>query len=190
MRKNPPNKSENSYIDKLARIHDNVNIDEAVYVGAFCLIGSSPEIKGFTGPGYGVVIRSGTTLTGFSTVDAGSKIATEIGRNCLIMKHCHIGHDVVIGNNVTMSPYACVGGHSVIWPYAVMGMHSVIHQNHELAPGAMLGMGCVLPKSAKTEPFTIYTGNGQRLRDNYKLIDSLTAEEVQRLTEAWNNRNK
>ena len=190
MRKKTQNQSENSYIDKKARIYPNVTIENGVYAGAFCLIGSIPEIKGFTGPDYGVVIRSGTTLTGFSTVDAGSKIATEIGRNCLIMKHCHIGHDAIIGDNVTMSPFASVGGHSIIWAYAVLGMHSVVHQNHELAPGAMLGMNCILPKSANTEPFTIYTGNGQRLRDNYKLIDSLPIEEVQMLLAVWENRNK
>lgn len=190
MRKKTQSQSGGNYIDKLARIYENVTIEDRVYVGAFCLIGSSPEIKGFTGPDYGVVIRSGTTITGFATVDAGSKRATQIGGNCFIMKHSYIGHDAIIGDNVTMSPFASVGGHSIIWSYAVLGMHSVIHQNHELAPGAMLGMGCVLPKSVSTTPFTIYTGNGQRLRDNYKLIDSLPAEEVKELTEAWNNRNK
>lgn len=179
-----------NYIDKFARIYPNVTIDAGVYVGAFCIIGSSPEIKGFTGPDYGVIIRAGTRITGTTSIDAGSKRSTEVGKNCFIMEHCHIGHDAIIGHDVTMSPFACVGGHSVIWPYAVLGIGCAIHQNHELAPGAMLGMGCVLPKSAKTEPFTIYGGVGMRLRENTKLINELPDEEVQRLVTAWENRNK
>jgi len=178
------------YIDNRALIYDSnkVTIEDDVYIGPFCMIGGEPEIKGFIGSDYGVVIRSGTVITGLASIDAGSQITTEIGQDCMIMKHCHVGHDAIVMHNVTMSPYASIGGHSIIWPYAVLGMHSCIHQHHELAPGAMLGMGCVLPKSAKTEPFTIYTGHGQRLRENTKLLNSLPTELVNELVDKWNNR--
>lgn len=178
------------YIDKQALIYDSnkVTIEENVYIGPFCMIGGEPEIKGFIGPDYGVVIRSGTIITALASVDGGSKRTTEVGMDCYITKKCYVGHDAILMNNIVMSPNSTIGGHCVIWPYAVLGMHSCIHQYHELAPGAMLGMGCVLPKSAKTEPFTIYTGHGQRLRENTKLLNSLPTELVNELVDKWNNR--
>lgn len=178
-----------SYAHPSAVIHTNAILEDGVYIGPFCLIGASPEIKGYTGAQWGVVIRKDAKLQGMITIDAGSVRPTEIGA-AYIMKHCHVGHDAIVDDNVTMSPFASVGGHSRIWPYAVMGMHSVIHQHHELAPGAMLAMGCVLPKSVQTEPFTIYVGSGQRLRENTKLLKELPQAEVERLYALWENRNK
>lgn len=178
-----------SYIHPSAIIHPGCIIEPGVYIGPCCVIGAPSEITGYTGAQYGVIIRTGARLEGLISVDAGSHRPTEI-KAAHIMKHAHVGHDAIIMDGVVMSPGAVVGGHSVVYDKAVMGIRSAIHQNHELAPGAMLGMGCVLPKSVQTEPFTIYVGSGQRLRENSKLLKELPQKEVERLYALWENRNK
>lgn len=176
-----------SYIHPSAIIYPGVVIEPGAYIGPCCMIGGAPEVTGYTGPQMGVIIRTGARLEGLVTVDAGTNRPTEVCAAHL-MKHCHVGHDAIIQNGVVMSPGAVVGGHSVIWEKAVMGIGSAIHQNHELAPGAMLGMRAILPKSVKTEPFTIYIGSGQRLRENSKLLNSITIDEANRLVAKWENR--
>lgn len=178
-----------SYIHPSAIIYPGVVIEPGAYIGPCCMIGGPPEITGYTGPQMGVIIRTGARLEGMITVDAGTVRPTEVGAAHL-MKHCHVGHDAIVMAGVVMSPGATVGGHSVIWEKAVMGIGSAIHQNHELAPGAMLGMRCILPKSVKTEPFTIYIGNGQRLRQNTKLLNELPEAEIERMYDLWENRRK
>lgn len=176
-----------SYIHPTAVIYPGVTIEPGAYIGPCCIIGAPSEITGYTGAQYGVIIRTGARLEGLVSVDAGSVRPTEI-KAAHLMKQTHVGHDAIVMDGVKMSPGAVVGGHSVIYDEAVMGIRSAIHQNHDLAPGAMLGMGCVLPKATKTEPFTIYVGSGQRLRENTKLLNSLTPEEVERLIEKWEQR--
>lgn len=176
-----------SYIHPSAIIHPGCIIEPGVYIGPCCVIGAPSEITGYTGAQYGVIIRTGARLEGLISVDAGSHRPTEI-KAAHIMKHAHVGHDAIIMDGVVMSPGAVVGGHSVVYDKAVMGIRSAIHQNHALAPGAMLGMGCVLPKAKVTEPFAIYIGSGQRLRENSKLLNSLTIDEVIALVAKWESR--
>lgn len=175
------------YRHETAVIYPGVVIEDGAYIGPFCMIGGTPEIKGYTGPQAGVIIRTGAVLEGFVTIDAGSERPTEV-KAAYLMKKAHVGHDALIMNNAVLSPGAIVGGHSIVWDYAVLGMGAAIHQKHEIAPGAMLGALSFLPKKVITEPFTIYIGSGQRQRENSKLLNSLTIDEAAALVAKWEAR--
>ena len=89
------------------------DIHSSAIIGPYCLIGEPPEWKGKE-ENKGVVIGARTILTGLVTVDGGAERPTEIGADCYLMKHSHVGHDCIIKDNDTISCGAKIGGHTII----------------------------------------------------------------------------
>lgn len=136
----------------------NVTIEENVYIGPFCIIGAPAEWKGNEHISKGVIIKSGTRITGLVTIDSGVNNPTIIEENCYLMKHSHIGHDALIGKNVTISCGAKVGGHAVISDNCNLGLNSVIHQKIVVPEGCMIGASAFVGKKSKLEPRRKYAG--------------------------------
>lgn len=151
------------YIHPSAVIGDNVSIEEDVYIGPLCVIGFPAEYRNKEHYDKGVIIKRGTRITGLVTIDAGVDHPTIIGANCYLMKHSHVGHDAVIGYEVTISCGAKIGGHTLLNDYCNIGLNAVIHQNQKIATGVMIGMGAVVTKKLVTEPFKTYAGNPAKL---------------------------
>ena len=105
-----------------------------------------------------MIIRKGTRITGLVTIDSGARIPTTIGENCYLMKHSHVGHDSVLGDNVTVSCGAKIGGHSYIGHHCNLGLNCTIHQKQVIKEGCMIGMGAVVTKALITEPYRKYAG--------------------------------
>jgi UDP-N-acetylglucosamine acyltransferase len=107
----------------------------------------------------GVLIMKGARLEGHVTVDAGGEERTMIGPFSRMLKHSHAGHDSIIGADAVISCGAKIGGHTIIGNDCNIGLNSVIHQRQNIATGAMIGMGSVVTKSLKTQPYRTYAGN-------------------------------
>lgn len=166
MRKLPKAKiSPSAIVHDTAIIYDNVIIEDDVYIGAFCIIGAPAEKKGVD-TNKGVVIKRGAKLHGHNTVDAGTTVRTEVGEDAYIMKHVHIGHDSILGKNVTIAPHATVGGHCILEDAVGMGMNSSIHQRVVVKEKCFIGQGSVLPRGAETEPNTKYVGVARNIGKN------------------------
>lgn len=147
-----------TYIHPTALIGANVLIEEDCYIGPYCVIGFPAEWKGNEDKDYGVIIRKGTRITGMVTIDSGARIPTTIGENCYLMKHSHVGHDVVIDDDVTISCGAKIGGHTYIGKGCNLGLNATIHQKQVIKAGCMIGMGAVVTKALITEPYRKYAG--------------------------------
>jgi UDP-N-acetylglucosamine acyltransferase len=50
----------------------------------------------------------------------------------------HIGHDCVVGNNITMANNAMLGGHCLVEDYVTFGGHTGVHQFVRIGEGAMI----------------------------------------------------
>ena len=50
----------------------------------------------------------------------------------------HVGHDCIVGNNVTMANNAVLGGHCMVEDYVIFGGHSAVHQFVRIGEGAMI----------------------------------------------------
>ena len=146
-------------IHPTAVIGENVTIEDGVYIGPFCIIGFPAEWKGMEGKDCGVIIRKGTRITGHVTIDSGAIRPTEIGENCYLMKHCHIGHDSIIEQDVTISCGVKVGGHTIIRKGCNIGLNAVIHQKQIISENCMIGMGSVVTKKSIVDPGMKYVGN-------------------------------
>ena len=156
-------------IHPTAVIGSNVIIEDDVYIGPYCLIGLEPEWKGHENDNCGVVIKSGTKLTGHVTIDGGGVNPTYIGHNCYLMKHSHVGHDCLIGDNVTLSCGSKIGGHSIIGDNCNVGLNAVVHQHKTVPHSCMIGMGAVITKKLEMKPSSKYVGNPAKyLSENIK----------------------
>jgi sugar O-acyltransferase (sialic acid O-acetyltransferase NeuD family) len=97
--------------------------------------------------GKGTIICPGTILT----------VNIKIGVHCLINLNCTIGHDVVIGDFVTISPGANISGNVTIGNECYIGTNAVIREKISICDNVVIGAGGVVVKNI-TEP-GVYVGN-------------------------------
>jgi UDP-N-acetylglucosamine acyltransferase len=88
---------------------------------------------------------------------------TCIGNNNIILRGGHVGHDVIIENDCTISCNVLLGGFSKVMSGVNCGLGVIIHQYSVLGQYSMLGMGTIVTKSSKIEPGNIYVGSPAKL---------------------------
>lgn len=181
-----------TYIHPSAIIHENVVIEDDVYIGPNCIIGFPPEDKGiFPNTPYSVHICSGVQITGNVTIDAGTIRDTYIGSNCFLMKGVHIGHDCSIGDDTVLAAHAVLAGHIKVGKGANLGIGCLIHPRQTIESYCMLGMGTVIPKKLVIEPFGIYVGNpAKKIGINERGIEknNLSKEQVEAILREFQQR--
>jgi UDP-N-acetylglucosamine acyltransferase len=149
-----------TYIHPTAIIYPNVTIGEGCYIGPYCVIGGPPEhadIDPLNPPTHGVWIGDNVRMYGHNTIDAGMEDHTFIYHDCILMKGAHIGHDVTIWQNTTISCGARIGGHSRINEYSNIGLNAVLHQFTKLETGTMVGASAFV-KGKHLEEWRILAG--------------------------------
>jgi len=90
--------------------------------------------------GHGVVIGSRNVIKEFVAINGGWKHTTRVGDDGFLMGLAHLNHDVVAGDEVTVSGSAVVAGHVVIEDGANLGLGTVVHQYRTVPAGSMIGM--------------------------------------------------
>jgi UDP-N-acetylglucosamine acyltransferase len=156
-----------SFIHETAIIDwDTVKIGEDCYIGPYCVlsncelrgsvrlsshvvIGSPPEITGFTGSGFGVLIGSGVTIREFVTIHSGSKRTTIICADAQVFRHAHIAHDCLVGEAALVSGGAIMCGHAVLGSHAVLAAGAILHQFVVVGAGAFIGAGSFLDRHVR-----------------------------------------
>ncbi|WP_372707265.1 acyl-ACP--UDP-N-acetylglucosamine O-acyltransferase [Brevundimonas sp.] len=131
-----------------ARLLSHVVVQQDTTVGArtvihpFCVIGGDPQHGGYKGEpvrleiGADNVIREHCT---FNRGTPGDRKLTTIGSNGLFMTGAHVGHDAVVGDNVTMANHATLGGHARVGDKVFLGGLSAVHQFGRVGQGAIVG---------------------------------------------------
>lgn len=116
-------------------------------------------MRGHTGPGIPPLVSPDARVEAFVTVDAGVTKPTTIGRSWL-MKHVHIGHDAVIGDDCELAPGTVIGGHCTIGDKVRMGINVSIRPYITVGDGARLGAGAVVVKNVPAGE--VWAGNPAR----------------------------
>ncbi|WP_346621882.1 UDP-N-acetylglucosamine acyltransferase [Blastococcus montanus] len=145
-------------------------IGDRTWIGAHAVIGAAPEIRGHE-PGLpwgghtddlGVEIGDDSTVREFATVHRGTRRPTRIGNRCFVMNKVHLGHDAVVGDDVTLAVSTILGGHVEVGDGANLGLACVLHQRRIVGPGAMVGMSSVVTRDVP--PFAKAFGAPARVR--------------------------
>lgn len=140
-------------INKNVIIEDNVVIKAHVYIDGCTTIGKGTTIwpgavigtktqdlkyrgeKTFVRIGPECDIRECVTIN--SSTGEGTSVT--IGRKCLIMAYCHVGHNTTVGDRVIMSNNATLAGHVTVEDAAIIGGLSGVHQFARIGKHAMVG---------------------------------------------------
>src|SRR5271155_104732 len=129
------------------RLLSNVNVTGVTTIGEetvvypFSSLGTPPQSVRYRGGATKLVIgprcelREGVTMN-TGTEDGGG--ITRIGERCSFMVGSHVGHDCLVGNNVTLANNTVLGGHVGVGDHTFLGGHVAIHQFVRVGEGVMM----------------------------------------------------
>jgi UDP-N-acetylglucosamine acyltransferase len=137
--------------------------DNVIY--QFATVGSRPQDLKYKGEPSELIIGNHNTIREYVSLNpgtAGGGMVTRIGDHNLLMMHCHIAHDCLLGNHNIIANGATLGGHVIVEDYVIVGGLVGIHQFARIGSGAILGAGSMVSKDVP--PFCNATGDRARLR--------------------------
>jgi len=112
-------------------VEGHTEIGAGTFVHSHAVLGGEAQMRNINPPGMRLrigadnIIREGVTISTGS--EAGRGITT-VGDRCYLMAGSHIGHDCVVGNDVTLSNGVQLGGHVRLDEGVIMGGLSAIQQ--------------------------------------------------------------
>jgi UDP-N-acetylglucosamine acyltransferase len=157
-------------IGKQTRVASHVVIEGRTSLGQgntiyqFATIGSRPQDLKYKGEGSELIIGKHNTIREYVSLNpgtAGGGMVTRVGDHNLLMMHCHIAHDCLIGSHNIIANGATLGGHVVVEDHVIVGGLVGIHQFARIGSGAILGAGSMVSKDVP--PFCNATGDRARL---------------------------
>lgn len=130
------------------RLSSHVVIQQDTQVGArtvihpFCVIGGDPQHGGYKGETVRLEVGEDCLVREHSTFNRGTPGGgglTRIGKGCMFMTGAHVGHDAIVGDNVTFANHATLGGHAEIGDRVFLGGLAAVHQFGRVGQGAIIG---------------------------------------------------
>lgn len=123
-------------------------IGDRVKIGAGSVIGKAGfgVVAGPSGPidvpQFGrVIIQDDVTIGALCTIDRGAFDDTIIGLCTKIDNHCHIAHNVIIGQGVIMAAFAGISGSVEIGDYAMLGGRVGVGDHFKIGRNAKIAAG-------------------------------------------------
>ena len=130
------------------RLASHVVVQQDTRVGArtvihpFCVLGGDPQHGGYKGEAVRLEIGEDCLVREHSTFNRGTPVGgglTRIGKGCLFMTGAHVGHDAIVGDNVTFANHATLGGQTEIGDRVFLGGLAAVHQFGRVGQGAIIG---------------------------------------------------
>ena len=123
---------------RTSRSVSHVNITGKTSIGArtrvfpFAVLGSEPQVRGFSGRDHGPRHRRGQRHPRVRVDPHRARAkgggCTRIGDDNLIMNNVHIAHDCQVGSHCELAAFSGIGGHVVIEDHVVLGGMTGVHQ--------------------------------------------------------------
>ena len=145
-------------------IQGRTSIGQANVFFPFATVGTIPQDLKYKGEPSTLEIGSHNTIREYVSLNPGTLgggMVTRVGDHNLLMMHCHIAHDCMIGDWNIVANGATFGGHVVIADFVIVGGLVGIHQFVKIGSGAILGAGSMVSKDVP--PFCNATGDRARL---------------------------
>ncbi len=176
------------------QIGNGTIIDAHVYIKGPAIIGRNNHIRpgaviGTDGESRGtpsvgtIIIGDNNLISDLTTIQRSiGDRNTEIGNDCFFMAHSHLGHDVKLGNEVTIAPGTVIGGHAVIQDGANIGMGTMVHQFATVGAYCMIGMNSTITKDIP--PFAMAYGSPAKVKghNDYRIkklgIEDLESSDI------------
>jgi UDP-3-O-[3-hydroxymyristoyl] glucosamine N-acyltransferase len=131
-----------------ARVYPRVTIGEESVIGSNAVVGH--QGFGFVRDEHGnktrmphlggVIIGSQVDVGAMTTVPSGTILPTVIEDFAKIDDHVHVGHNVLVSSNASVTAAVVIGGHAIIEAEAWVGMNCSIRDGRRVGAGALVGM--------------------------------------------------
>lgn len=126
-----------------ATILDGARIGKNCRIFPCAVIGGIPQDLKFQGEETTAEIGDNTTIREGVTINRGTSSTgkTVIGKNCLIMAYCHVGHDCLLGDNIIISNSTQLAGEVIVDDNAVISGGVLVHQFSRIGAHTMIQGG-------------------------------------------------
>jgi len=152
-------------------LHDHVTFQKLTTVGAdnvfypYTVIGADPQDRKYKGERSVCQIGDRNVIREHVTVHRGTGNGggiTRIGSDNLIMVACHVAHDCLLGDHITIANQALLAGHVYIEDGANVGGGVGIH--HFVTIGSCAFIGGLARIAKDVPPFMLVEGNPAEVR--------------------------
>lgn len=123
-------------------VQRDTTVGARTVIHPFSVIGGDPQHGGYRGEPVGLEIGSDNLIREHCTFNRGTpgdRKLTTVGSHGLFMTGAHVGHDAVVGDNVTMANHATLGGHTRVGSRVFLGGLCAVHQFGRVGQGAIIG---------------------------------------------------
>lgn len=86
-------------------------------------------------------------INAFVSVDSGTSRPTTVGAGTWLLKHAHVGHDAIVGDDCDIATGAIIGGWAEIGDRVKVGLNAVVLPFRKVGHGATIGAGSVVTKN-------------------------------------------
>ncbi len=161
----------NCRIGSGTRLHNNVTVAANTVIGEHnevfpgAVIGAEPQDKKYFGEESWVIIGDHNRIRECVTIHGGTQQGggiTRVGSHNLLMASCHVAHDCVVEDHVTIANNALLGGHVRIEHHASLGGLAALH--HYVSVGRYAFVGGLARVTQDVPPFFLAEGNPCRVR--------------------------
>jgi UDP-N-acetylglucosamine acyltransferase len=161
---------EGAVLNDGVRLVSHVVVEGLTEIGAetivhpFALLGGAPQHLSYKGEPTRLVIGARNVIREHVTMHTGTVFGggvTEVGSDGFFMVGCHVAHDCVVGDRVTMVNGSGLAGHVRIGDYVIVGGLAGVHQHVRIGRHAIIGAGALVVRDVI--PFGSVWGNHAHL---------------------------
>lgn len=137
--------------------HTTIGASNRFHAG--CVIGDAPQDLKYDGLPTRLRIGDRNVFREHVTVHRSNRLDedTVLGSDNFLMAHCHVGHNCVLGNRVTLANGATLGGHVQIQDRAFLSGNCLVHQFVRVGTLALMQGGSAISKDLP--PYLIARGD-------------------------------
>lgn len=134
-------------------------------VGQGSVLGGDPQDRKYKGEPTYLFIGDNNVFREYVTVHraTGEGLSTVVGSDNFIMAYCHLGHNVVFHNQITVANTTGISGHVTVEDLVTIGGMSGIHQFCRIGKVAMVGGMTKITRDVP--PFMLVEGEDQMVHD-------------------------